>query len=402
MAKGRRNRIGGPEHHAFGTDIAPTVRPVPYYGTAPIPGERELARSLRGDFLALFRRRLPWHHLCGLPHGAAPRFVALYRKTHPYFLRSDIRSVYPSVRHQDLVVGVQLAYRDLLGLSYVPSGFKKRYLSPLVHWCESLPLRRGIPLGSALSAIAAPLMLVPLWLELRRRFDVPVMVFMDDVLVCCRDPQQCVEAYAFLENRLHDDFDLAINTDKSVSGCFASDTFTFCGWRFAGGCAVVSDAKLAGFEERLRREAGRGSGRTPRALIKRINRLVNGFGHYYKYGNVKRQYERLDVLVRTLVRRRLSREGYVGRIYNEDLERLGLRSFRSIREGAGCRHETAATKLRPVRRPILRQRTVDVPAPPAMEEELIGLLQRIDRKLTSLVSSQREMIAAIDRLRTGW
>jgi len=129
---------------------------------------------------------------------------------------------------------------------------------------------------------------------------------------------------------------------------------------------------------------------------------VNGFGHYYKYGNVKRQYERLDVLVRTLVRRRLSREGYVGRIYNEDLERLGLRSFRSIREGAGCRHETAATKLRPVRRPILRQRTVDVPAPPAMEEELIGLLQRIDRKLTSLVSSQREMIAAIDRLRTGW
>lgn len=376
MAKGRINRIGISEFRVLDTDIAPTVRPVPYYSAASFPAERELARSLRGDFLPLFRRRLPWHHLCGLPHGAAPRFVGQYRKTYPYFLRSDIRSFYPSVRHQDLVVGVQLAYRDLLGLSYVPSGFKKRYLSPLVHWCESLPLRR--------------------------RFDVPVMVFMDDVLVCCRDPQQCVETYAFLENRLHDDFDLAINTDKSVSGCFASDAFTFCGWRFAGGCAVVSDAKLAGFEERLRREAGRGSGRTPRALIKRINRLVNGFGHYYKYGNVKRQYERLDVLVRTLVRRRLSREGYVGRIYNEDLERLGLRSFRSIRERTGCRHETAASKLRPVRRPILRQRTVDAPAPSAMEEELIGVLQRIDRKLTALVSRQREMIAAIDRLRTGW
>ena len=30
-------------------------------------------------------------------------------------------------------------------------------------------------------------MLVPLWLELRRRFDVPLTVYMDDVLVGCRD-----------------------------------------------------------------------------------------------------------------------------------------------------------------------------------------------------------------------
>lgn len=47
MAKGRRNRIGIPDYPVFGTDIAPTVRPVPYYGSAPILGERELARSLR-------------------------------------------------------------------------------------------------------------------------------------------------------------------------------------------------------------------------------------------------------------------------------------------------------------------------------------------------------------------
>ena len=168
-------------------DIAPTVRPAPYHSAGPYPGERELARALRGEFVPLLRRRLPWHHLCGLPHGSAPRFVAQHRKRYPCFLRSDVRSFYPSVRHQDLVVGVQLAYRDLLGLTYVPSRFKQRYLSSLVRWCESLPLRRGIPLGSALSALAAPLMLMPLWLELRRRFGVPVMVFMDDVLVCCRD-----------------------------------------------------------------------------------------------------------------------------------------------------------------------------------------------------------------------
>lgn len=227
MHKSKEHTYRGP--NGYDTDIVPTVRPVPYHSAGPFTGERELARALRGDFLPLLRRRLPWHHLCGLPHGSASRFVERHRKDFPYFLRSDIRSFYPTVRHQDLVVGVQLAYRELLGLRYVPSGFKSRYLAPLVHWCESLPLRRGIPLGSALSALTAPLMLVPLWLELRRRFGVPVMVFMDDVLVCCRDQKECVSVYAFLENRLHDDYDLAVNAAKTVSGRFASETFSFCG-----------------------------------------------------------------------------------------------------------------------------------------------------------------------------
>ena len=58
------------------TMICPTVRPLPYFGACPQVGERELAASLRRDFVPLLARRLPDHHLVGQRHGAVPAFVA--------------------------------------------------------------------------------------------------------------------------------------------------------------------------------------------------------------------------------------------------------------------------------------------------------------------------------------
>lgn len=65
--------------------IRPTVRPLPYFGAYAQSGERELAASLRRDFVPLLARRLPDHHLVGQRHGAVPAFVAVigqvgYRK----------------------------------------------------------------------------------------------------------------------------------------------------------------------------------------------------------------------------------------------------------------------------------------------------------------------------------
>ena len=205
------------------TTICPTVRPLPYFGACPQVGERELAASLRRDFVPLLARRLPDHHLVGQRHGAVPAFVARHKKSFPCFVRTDIAAFYPSVRHRDLVAGVQLAWRDLLGLSYVPAKFKRRYVGGLSQWCASLPLERGIPLGSPLSCVAAPLMLVPLWLEVKRRFGVPLTVYMDDVLVCCRDMGEAAEVYALIANRLSGAFDLKVQCSKTLSGRF-SDT----------------------------------------------------------------------------------------------------------------------------------------------------------------------------------
>lgn len=388
------------------------MRPAPYHSAPCLPGESELARNLRDDFVPLLRRRLPWHHLCGLPHGAAPRFVERYRKEFPYFLRTDIAKFYPSVRHQDLVVGVQIAWRDLLGLSYVPSKFKKRYLGPLLRWCERLPLHRGIPLGSPVSAVAAPLMLVPLWLEVRRTFGVPLTVYMDDVLVCCRDAQQCAEVYALIENRLHDDYDLAPHPGKTESGRFATGRFSFCGWSFAGSYARIDEAKERDFAERITRSTcPRDSERNSRALVKRVNRLVDGFGHYYKHGDVKRQYERLDVHIRRSVREALGADTR-RRILNGELDRLGLRSLSGILERNRTEAQAgkaSAAHYRPLRKPapsLSAQAVTAVAKAAAGQEALRGeaveLLRRIDAKLSQMVKGQRTLYRTLERLCGPW
>ena len=381
--------------------ILSTVRPAPYHGAYACPGESELARQLRADFAALLRRRLPWHHLCGLRHGAAPRFVERYRRKYPFYLRTDISRFYPMVRHQDLAVGVQLAYRDLLGLGYVPAKFKSRYLGAIVRWCEGLPLRRGIPLGSPLSAVAAPLMLVPLWLEVRRTFGVPVMVVMDDVLICCRSAQECAEVYALVENRLADDYELTLHAGKTESGRFASGRFSFCGWSFSGGYARIDAEKQEAFRQRISHRTRLRSG-TAIGLIKRVNRLTDGFGNYYKHGDVKRQYETLDIHIRRCVRQALS-QGTSRRIYNAELESLGLHSLTGILRRAADRQNAPHRHMRRLRG---SPRTASHATPVSVQtagydrstEETAALLRRIDTKLTQMLKGQRELCRILERL----
>lgn len=381
--------------------ICPTVRPLPYFGAYPQSGERELAASLRRDFVPLLARRLPDHHLVGQRHGAVPAFVARHKKTFPYFVRTDIAGFYPSVRHQDLVVGVQLAWRDLLGLSYVPSKFKRRYVGPLLRWCEGLPLERGIPLGSPLSGIAAPLMLVPLWLELKRRFGVPLAVYMDDVLVCCRDRVEAAEVYALLANRLGADYDLTPNYGKTLSGRFSDTPLTFCGWRFAGGYAGVDPAKADAFRARVDDILRRSRGVPPRALIKRLNAALTAFGHYYKYGSVTRLYAELDVYVRRRLRQQA--DFPAARCGNGRLQSLGLRSLSDICVAARSRR-AAGRPARPLvaarcRSGALRSASavggVDL-------AELTGLLRVVGDKLTELVKGQRRLLRTLERLQEGY
>lgn len=387
------------KYHGYPSDtmICPTVRPLPYFGAYPQSGERELASSLRRDFVPLLARRLPDHHLVGQRHGAVPAFVARHKKSFPYFVRTDIAGFYPSVRHQDLVVGVQLAWRDLLGLSYVPSKFKRRYVGALMRWCAGLPLERGIPLGSPLSCIAAPLMLVPLWLEVKRRFGVPLTVYMDDVLVCCRDRIEAAEVYALIANRLGGDYDLSPQYGKTLSGRFSDTALTFCGWRFAGGYAGVDPAKADAFRARVDDILRRSRGVPPRALVKRLNAALTAFGHYYKYGSVTRLYAELDIYVRRRLRQQA--DFPAARCGNGRLKSLGLRSLSEICTGVQPRSssKTGLRSLRPVRSMPCAPRAV-APVGDGDLAELCVLLRVVGDKLTELVRGQRRLLRTLEHL----
>lgn len=67
-------------------------------------------------------------------------------------------------------------------------------------------------------------------------------------------------------------------------------------------------------------------------FIKKINQSINGFGHYYKFGNVAGVFEKLDSYIRSQVRRCYKR-ALRSTPNNSYLETIGLRSLKAIYKG---------------------------------------------------------------------
>lgn len=360
------------------------VRPAPYY-TLPC---------------SYAERRLPGHHLCGLRHDTAVNFVARHKKRFPCFLTGDVRLFFASVRHEDVLTYMQVAYRDLCRLDYVPRRFKERFVGGVSSWLNDLPAHRGLPVGSALSGILGPVLLLPLWLSLRRLHDVPLLVYMDDFMICAEDEARCAEIHAWVDRCLSELYDLELNRAKSRSGRFATGTATFCGWEFAGGYARIAAAKSEAIRERIREVCRRTRKADAATFIKRINRKIDGFGHYYKFGQVRAEYRALDRFVRGEVRRWYART-YGERPYRvEALQAAGLRSLESILPAPDAGGGTARSP-RPKLRPVPRVPELSAPRGRAADLDLspvLTLLEKLHRQNTQLLRLRRREIALLEQL----
>ena len=209
---------------------------------------------------------------------------------------------------------------------------------------------QGLPIGSPVSCLAAPLLLVPVWLDLRQRFGLPLLVYADDIIVFCKTQEECGRVFAWLNNRLHEDYALSLQIDKTRSGRFASTSLDYCGWNFKGGYSRVSEKKVEAFKQRVTRFVRQSKGIFQRAFFKRLNRKIDGFGSYYKHGDVAKQLADMDVFLRAQVRRWLSGSGESRYFSNGNLAGLGLRNMTYIYERSRKR---SSLKKQP---PILKHR----------------------------------------------
>jgi hypothetical protein len=371
------------------------IKPVPYYTQCDTDYFKVLAGELRTVFLPIVERRFDMHHLNGFPHQAIIRYVAQWKKDYPYYLRADIAKYYPSVRAVRLVTQAQIAYRDLLGMQYVPVKFKDRFLVRMGQWMRTLPLEQGIPLGSAMSAILAPVALIPLWLAVKRKFKVKLIVFMDDVLILCKESYMPREIWQFVAQRLSADLGVNLNLDKTKGGRLAGSKVDFCGWSFAGGYARITEQKYNNFKQRIAATVQDTKKSNTRSFIKRINNKIDGFGNYYKYGSVLRQFHELDCFIRVQVRGWLSR-GVSAKAYaNAELEKLGLHSLLNYY------HKVHADKTSPKKQPSPPVEYYEH-KPPKIDFGAINAIaqntETITKQLQQVIVQQRKLLSALTSL----
>lgn len=272
-------------------------KPLPYTFLRDCYPSRQFAQWLRGVFTPLLRRRMPTVYYSGFTHRFIPDFVSKYKKEYPYFVKLDIAKFYPSISHQELLVATQMAYKKLIASSFVPKKFKQEFLPQATAFLSRLPLQKvGLPLNSGVSKAWAPLIYVPILLDICKRYELKYVAFVDDFLLLCKDAHTATEVYAALLNGFNN-LGLLLNLPKVQSGRLGTQSVEFCGWRFVGGYVGVQESKVQRFRDRIEMIVKRYRRKALNALIKKLNYQILGFGHYYKYGTVKRLYESLDVFI---------------------------------------------------------------------------------------------------------
>lgn len=365
-----------------------TIKTLPYIQQRDSLRTSVAARELRATLQPLMARRLPTVVYGGIKHGALVRWVQSHKKEYPYFLKLDIQKFYPSISHHHLVVEAQLAYKKLLGMQYVPSSFKKKWLPEMEAFFDSLPLQyQGLPLNSGMSKALVPLIYTPFFLDLKQQGKVLFFVFVDDILFLGKNQQDLTTTYYDLHNHLRS-MDLQLNIAKIQQGRFATGVLEYCGYRFAGGSVGIAPAKVDQFKTAVEHRAARMPNPfIERQYIKGLNGLLNGFGHYYKCGQVTGLFEELDGYVRRHIRVVYARLG-MPFPSNEYLTQLGLVSLALLRRQT----PQHIVELKKYERLKAQQRKR---AKPTKEALLYNYLEHFDNQNKEIIAQLKRLVSCL-------
>lgn len=129
---------------------------------------------------------------------------------------------------------------------------------------------------------------------------------------------------------------MSINIKKLNSGKFHQDKLNFLGSEFYAGYIRISENKIEGFRQRIKKLTYLTRKKPVKVAIKQLNNQVLGFGHYYKLGQTKQIFEELDAFIRSRLRRYIQRnkdaKDKQGNLIltNQILKELGLKSLTDI------------------------------------------------------------------------
>ncbi|MDK2949229.1 MAG: RNA-directed polymerase [Patescibacteria group bacterium] len=304
---------------------------LPYYKTNKAlqkAEEKKLARFLLRKIRPRLREKLPEHYLIqSIPYKKL-RFIKEKSKSHPYFLKFDIRLYYPSICHEALIKEVE----SIFGKS--PSRRAKRHLKDnLPKYLNSSPYGKGITIGSPLSYVFSCIFLLNLDLKIPR----PFLRQADDYIIFCKDKKEPEKILREIVNPELKRLNLEINEKKLKSGKFHKDKVDFIGFDFYAGHFTIKESKVNEFKDKIIKITHLTKKKPEKAIIKLLNNKILGFGHYYKYASCRQEFEKLDSFIRMRLRRYLSRnkdsKNKQGNLLltNEVIKSMGLKSLAEIK-----------------------------------------------------------------------
>lgn len=238
-----------------------------------------------------------------------------------YVVDLDIQSYFDTIPHDLLMNKVRAKIADGRVLDLIEMWLKAGVMEDnQFHETEI-----GSPQGGVISPLLANIYLDEFdWKMKEEGF--PVVRFADDAIVFCKTKVEAQRAYKAAEKILEGKLKLTMHPEKTKVVHF-DEGFRFLGFELWKDFMVLPDTRVNKFKNRIRHLSRRQQGKSLEEMIRKLNEVIRGFANYFKVGNVKKKFERLDQWIRMRVRAYLRKKRSMEsnwRIPNKVLAQAGL------------------------------------------------------------------------------
>ena len=236
---------------------------------------------------------------------------------------ADIASFFDTVDHRLMMKALndEIADGTLLDLieRFLKAGVMKSGRLDSTH--------EGVPQGGVISPLLANIYLHYFDSVMAER-GYRLVRYCDDFVIFTKFGRKAQRALQVSKQILEDTLRLKLSPQKTRIVHAHYDGFEFLGCLFKSGYIRPKDRSIVSFKNKVRHITRRQQPKKLGMIIERLNPVVRGWGNYFRYGNVKTLYLRLDEWMRMRLRSFLEKKRAVThqnkRISNWQLKSQGL------------------------------------------------------------------------------
>ncbi|MCK4347571.1 MAG: group II intron reverse transcriptase/maturase, partial [Thermoplasmatales archaeon] len=218
-----------------------------------------------------------------------------------WVIDADVKKFFDSVDHKLLMGFVAEEISDGKVLNLIESWLK----AGVMNEGKREETVVGTPQGGIVSPLLANIYLHEMDKEITKIDSVRLVRYADDFVILCKTKEDAERTMKRVKEILTG-LKLRLNKTKTKIVNVNRESFEFLGFKLkrAGGKVFVTPKRksIEKFKETIRRVTWRRQPVKPEEMIGRLNSVIRGWGNYFKIGNVKRLFERLDGWIRTRVR----------------------------------------------------------------------------------------------------
>lgn len=271
----------------------------------PVVKDRVLQQATKNVIEQIFEMKFLGCSYGYRPDKSAHQAVKQIRKHiqqgYTWVIDADVERFFDSVSHKLMMsfVAEEISDSKVLGLieSWLTAG--------VMNNGEIKETTIGTPQGGVISPLLANIYLHKMDKQVTRLYGVRMVRYADDFVILCKTREKAERTLKQVEEILTG-LQLRLNKKKTKIVYVNMENFGFLGFNFkrGGGKVFVTpkDEAVEKFKDTVRAITNRRRPLKPKELMGELNSVIRGWGNYFKIGDVKKLFTRLDKWIRTRVR----------------------------------------------------------------------------------------------------